>query len=481
MRGAFRLETLRRLALVVIIGMTAATCDSNPRPSVQPTTAAALAPSTPAAAAAPAISPQATTAPVLQTIPQPVVPDDVQVAPDSTRVDLAMPSFTNPTDITNPLFPVSAQRSVLMLGKVEGKPFRTEVTLLPYTRIVVWNGMAIETAVSQYQAYLDGRIQELAYDLYAQADDGSVWYFGEDVADLADGAIVSKEGTWLAGKDAPAAMIMPAHPRVGDVFRTENSPGFAFEEVTVKAIDRLLEGPLGPIEGGLIISELHLDGSTEDKTFAPGYGEFLTMGGGDIEALALAVPTDAANAPQPAALHELELGARQVLDASGSKDWPAAVSGIDAVTAAWQRFEKSAVPRLVEPRLSAAIQALHSAVERHDQANAPGGAIEVARLALDIELRYRPVTEIDLARRDLWAAQVLVDAAGHDAAGINGDAFTLVAIRDRILGAVGTDDLTSINSRLLDLQIAATDENLAAAVDAARGLRTIVAGIESRR
>ena len=43
-----------------------------------------------------------------------------------------------------------------------------------------------------------------------------------------------------------------------------------------------------------------MDGATEEKTFAPGYGEFYTAGGGDIEALALAVPTDAAEGDSPA-------------------------------------------------------------------------------------------------------------------------------------------------------------------------------------
>ena len=89
-------------------------------------------------------------------------------------------------------------------------------------------------------------------------------------------------------------MIMPADPQVGDVYRPENAPGFVFEEVTVTSVTEELDGPLGPIEGGLLASELHMDGSTEDKFFAPGYGEFSTSGGGDVEALALAVPTDAA-------------------------------------------------------------------------------------------------------------------------------------------------------------------------------------------
>ena len=102
-------------------------------------------------------------------IPQPPVPADIPVAPKSKRVDLSMPTFSDPTNVTNPLFPVSKQDSVLMVGHVDGKPFRTEVTLLPETRIIEWQGQRIETLVSQYTAYLDGRIQEVAYDLYAQA------------------------------------------------------------------------------------------------------------------------------------------------------------------------------------------------------------------------------------------------------------------------------------------------------------------------
>ena len=54
-----------------------------------------------------------------ETIPQPPV-EGVPVAPESERVDLNLPSFSNPTDVTNPLFPVSRQESVLLLGHVDG-------------------------------------------------------------------------------------------------------------------------------------------------------------------------------------------------------------------------------------------------------------------------------------------------------------------------------------------------------------------------
>ena len=63
---------------------------------------------------------------------------------------------------------------------------------MPERRFIEWtDGETVETLVSQYVAYLDGRIQEAALDYYAQADDGSVWYFGEEVNDYRGGTVFS--------------------------------------------------------------------------------------------------------------------------------------------------------------------------------------------------------------------------------------------------------------------------------------------------
>jgi hypothetical protein len=45
-----------------------------------------------------------------------------------------------------------------------------------------WDGRRVGTVASQFVAYLGGRIREVAIDFYAQADYGSVSYFGEEVA-----------------------------------------------------------------------------------------------------------------------------------------------------------------------------------------------------------------------------------------------------------------------------------------------------------
>jgi hypothetical protein len=388
-----------------------------------------------------------------------------------------VPAFSRPTEVTNPLFPVSQQASVLFLGHVDGKPFRTEVTLLPETRIVQWEGQRIETLVSQYMAYLGGRIQEVAYDLYAQADDGSVWYFGEDVADFDGGVIVTKEGTWIVGKDGPAAMIMPADPRVGNAYRTENTPGIAFEQVTVTSVDRTLDGPLGPIEGGLVAEELHMDGTTEKKLFAPGYGEFFTAGGGDVEALALAIPTDAASGLLPDELVTLERGATGIIDAARSPDWQAAASTVREMEAAWNAYGSGEVPTLIRPMMTRVLGALDRAVRARDTARARQAAIDVAQSILDLELRYRPASEVNLARFHLWAAQLLVDAGARDGATVMGDVFTLGYIRDRVLHALNPDAFTAVNIQLGRLQIASVDGALARAARAAMKLRAVTAGL----
>jgi hypothetical protein len=408
-------------------------------------------------------------------IPQPVV-SSLKVAPNSARLDLILPTFSNPTNITNPFFPVSKQESVLFVGKVDGKPFRTEVTLLPYTRIVKWDGIEIEAAVSQYVAYLDGRIEEVALDLYAQADDGSVWYLGEDVSDFKDGAIITKEGTWVAGIEGPPAMIMPAEPRVGNAYRAENWPGIAFEEVTIKSVGRTFDGPFGPVEGGIVGAELHFDGSTEDKQFGPGYGEFYTKDDeGNFEALALAVPADRSSAKMPEELALLASGAMAIHRAAASNDWKVAAATMKTMKDALGKVKDTEVPKLVVPVITDAYDKLSAAIGQRSARKTQYAAIEAARSAFDLQLRYRPATAIDLARLDLWAAQLQLDAATGKKGAIRGDTFTMLLIKDRFIRSLDAATAQEINLLFGELQPAAKDEELDAAAETAGKMRELLA------
>jgi hypothetical protein len=388
---------------------------------------------------------------------------DIPVAPTSERVDLVAPAFSDPTRIDNPLFPISNLRSAILSGTVDGKDFKTETTLLPETRISKWRGGQIETRVSQYVAYLDGRIEEVALDHYAQADDGSVWYLGEDVFNYKDGFIADTEGTWFAGREGPPALIMPADPQVGDTYRPENIPGLVFEEVRVKEIGKTVRGPHGPVEGAIVGSELHQDGTREDKVFTPGYGEFHTASGGDVEAMTLAVPADERTGPPPAELGTLSAAADQAFRQAGARDWTASAAAVGHATDAWTSFRKQQVPPRLEARMSRSLAELDRAVDARDESRSRLAAIGVAQSGLDLELRHRPVAEIDRDRLELWARQLRVDAEAGDTAGVRGDLATLEWIRDRFVHTLDKVHVARIDSHLVELRSAVTDEDLGAA------------------
>jgi hypothetical protein len=398
-----------------------------------------------------------------------------RLAPESQRVDLAVPTFTHPTQITNTLFPISDLHSAVLVGRFEGKPWRAETTLIPDTRIVEWNGNKIETLQSQFVAYLSGRIYEVAVDHYAQADDGSVWYFGEDAFSYERGRISEVNETWHAGVEGPATMIMPGQPRVGDVYRPENIPGLIFEEVTVKEIGQTREGPIGEIKGVMVGQELHMEGDFEDKTFAPGYGELRSGLGEDYEANALAVPVDAVSEPLPAELPKLLSVAVRVMEAVRVKDWGTVSAGIDDLRVAHDAHQKRKPPKELDTQMTDALDVLAKAVTARDARAAPLAALNVALAAADLELRYRPPVEVDLIRIDLWARQLVVDAEAGEKGAVAGDVATLGWLRERI--ALDGDDAKGIDDQLRYL-VAATDaKDMDLAANAAERLRKTVAGL----
>ena len=297
--------------------------------------AAALA----GAAEAPAATPcqdSATTA-----VPQPTAAlldaaglGRLPLAPAARRVDLVAPPFSNSTSITNPLFPISSLRRRSSTAAPTAR-LKIETTLLPDTRVIEWRpGQCVRTLVSQFVAYRGGRILEVALDFYAQADDGSVWYFGEDVFNYRRGG--QRHRRQLARrKEGPAAMIMPAQPGPGMVYRPENVPGLVFEEVTVKRSGVTVQGPRGPVAGAMVAGELHDDGTREDKYFAPGYGEFRSAGDSDLARARL--PADALRARRlPSSRRS---SATPVLRGSGRQD-----------ARRWRALQRRGVPRRLAAR-----------------------------------------------------------------------------------------------------------------------------------
>lgn len=398
------------------------------------------------------------------------------VAPDGDRVDLVTPVFSKPTPITNPLHPTSEVKQVIMGGQVDGKPFRTEVTLLPGTKPLQWRGQTVDTAIIQYVAYSDGRIHEVAIDSYAQADDGSVWYFGEDVSNFEDGKVADTKGTWVASDKTPAAMIMPAKPTVGNIYRPENAPEVVFEEVRVQKVDQTVSGPSGNISGAIEVMELHMDGTREGKVFAPGYGEFSTgTPGGDLEAVSLAVPTDSRQGPAPAEFGALSVAAAGVFEATASAGGDDVKQAVSALGRAWEAVLSKGIPPQMASQMKADIEALNGAT---NEGAAQAAALRIAQNELDLRLLYQRVINVDLAKLALWARQLPVDIAADHAGFVLADVAALDRVWERTRHGVQAPEV--VDGAMQKLRQATDAGDLSAVDRAATALTRAVDGLRAR-
>lgn len=125
-----------------------------------------------------------------------------------------------------------------------------------------------------------GEVLEDTYDWYAQATDGSVWYFGEDTKEMSGGKVVSTEGSWEAGKDgAKPGVIVPASPTVGQTYRQEYSACNAEDMGEVLALDASATVPFGAYTGCLQTHDYTpLEPEVnEQKYYCPGVGLVLSV------------------------------------------------------------------------------------------------------------------------------------------------------------------------------------------------------------
>jgi hypothetical protein len=237
-------------------------------------------------------------------------------------------------------------------------------------------------------------------------------------------------------------MIMPSDPQVGDATRPENIPGTVFEEVLITKVDQTFDGPSGPVSGGIVGTETHDDGTLSDKLFAPGYGEFLSTEGPDVEALALASPTDALPGGVPSDLASISRGADRIFSSplSTPPQWNRAETIASGIAASWDAFSAGDVPpRLVKPTRRA-LEGLLAQIAARDRTGAWAASIDVSYASINLQLRYRPVTEVDTVRFELWTRRALVDAIDGSLGGVRSDQVTLEWVRDRIAHTI--DPLT---------------------------------------
>jgi hypothetical protein len=182
------------------------------------------------------------------------------------------------TTIDNPLFPLSTLGPKVFEGEEVDPDTGEIITQRLESRVLpdTINIRGVEVLVLEEKAYANGELIEVALDYFAQASDGTVFYFGEDVDNYVNGVIDNHDGTWHAGEGgAEPGIIMPAVPIVGLEFAQEIAPGIAEDRAMVVALDLTVSTVAGDFAGCVKFDDwnpLETPLVIENKFYCPGVG-----------------------------------------------------------------------------------------------------------------------------------------------------------------------------------------------------------------
>lgn len=195
------------------------------------------------------------------------------------------PTFSNPLQINNAFQPFQPGGIKVFTGSDHGTKTEVHDLYLTSTRRFRWNGTNVRCRILREVAYEDDELVESSDNYFAQADDGTVYYFGEVVDNYENGVIVNHDGSWLVGgptlaSDPPEAgnasdptVFMPANPELGDVFKPEDLFPIVDETAEVVAVDVSVSTPAGRFVDAIVVEESsRLAPGTELKWYAPGVG-----------------------------------------------------------------------------------------------------------------------------------------------------------------------------------------------------------------
>jgi hypothetical protein len=134
--------------------------------------------------------------------------------------------------------------------------------------------MGIDAFVVLDRVWAGGKPEERTRDWYAQDRPGNVWYLGEASFNYEHGHWVKDDGSWTAGVgNGKPGVIMLAHPRRGDAYRQEFSPGHAVDQAKVLGRVGPVDTPFRSFSRTLLTREYStIDKQYEKKWYARGVG-----------------------------------------------------------------------------------------------------------------------------------------------------------------------------------------------------------------
>ena len=202
--------------------------------------------------------------------------------------DIGQASFSQPTQIDNQWFPLTPGTRYTWKGTTRDE----EGIVEPHTVIFVVTDLIKEmmdglpSRVCWDRDYKDDELEEAEIVFFAQADDGSVWHFGQYPEEYEDGEVNATPG-WLHGINGYAGIIMPAEPKLGD---PEFSQGYApdvpwTDRAVVHQVGQSVKVSVGSFDDVIVFAEHDREepNARQYKYYARGVGDVKVGYSGDDE------------------------------------------------------------------------------------------------------------------------------------------------------------------------------------------------------
>jgi hypothetical protein len=185
--------------------------------------------------------------------------------------------------IDNPYYPLPVGRTLTYRGVRDGVTQTDTVHVTNRTKVIEGITARVITDVATHHS----RLLESTTDYYAQDDQGTVWYLGEDTKAYDSQGNVDTSGSWTAGvNDAEPGIIMESNPQIPDGYRQEYLAGEAEDTAWVVNRGTSTNVPYGTIHNTMTSLEFARIEPTvvDQKIYGPGLGIVReTAISGDIE------------------------------------------------------------------------------------------------------------------------------------------------------------------------------------------------------
>jgi hypothetical protein len=185
-------------------------------------------------------------------------------------------------NVDNVYFPLPAGQQWVLQGKEQGETIGLQITV-DGTQDLYSGRRQVTARVVEELEWVDANanglvdpdeeLREISQNYFAQTQDGTVCYFGEQVDIYEGGVLVSHEGSWRADARGNApGIFMPAEPQPGMTFQQEFAPGIAEDRATIVRTGSVTV-PAGTFADAIIVRDFNpLDGSKGTKVYARGVG-----------------------------------------------------------------------------------------------------------------------------------------------------------------------------------------------------------------